>query len=351
MNQKVYENVEYSLSKSEFSKLRGDNTLIFSPVEVYYDDILLLMNKLGQIDSYISEPNHKYLNFYGDIKNNVLIVIFKKDDIFKWWKIRTKSPISVNKEKSFKNNSNVKQIVKKSFLFKPYWDAYTLVIDGGESEETLKEFVWSNRVYLKYNFENLLAKYKDDEFFKEVYNLKYKTPSNIKISTAEKDKEDSDLSISTLLSTKGTNTPTKKGSLKKGNKKKKAVEGFEGDKMSKESMLQFVKETKESFVDSSSFNVNDKDQKIKDKTSDIGKKVVIDNNEEDDNKKSEKIESLISSTQEIKIILNNLVEKIDNLEKKSNLNSPKKASGSPKKSPNTSKKASGSPKKASNSKK
>ncbi len=153
----TYSNIEQSMSKSNLSKERENSTLAFTVSELYYDDIQKLIEKFSNTIN-ISKPDHKYLNFYGDVKANVLIVIYRKDDEFFWWKIRTKSS-SMVRNKTKKVNDEVKQVFKKTFVFKPKWDAFQFVLDGGKGEESLKEFIWSNLVYIKYNFENLLPEF------------------------------------------------------------------------------------------------------------------------------------------------------------------------------------------------
>ena len=147
-----YENIEGSFSRFKINKLLKENSLVFTPIAVNYSDIARLIERFSARGIKFSKNlNNNNLKFFADTKAKVMIFIYKDEINFYWWKIRITTPRYIAYRSKKYPEYNIKQVIKRSLIAKPNWNAYQLVIDGGSSEESLKEFIWSNRVHLKYN--------------------------------------------------------------------------------------------------------------------------------------------------------------------------------------------------------
>ena len=280
---KTYINIEKSLNRKKISNLKLENTLAFTPVELMYDDVKKITDKFSTSNLRIDKIDHRNLNFYADLSVNVMIVIYRTREEFYWWKIRTKSPKYVfHKTKKF-NEFNINQIIKKTVVVRPNWDAYQLVIETGPGESSLKEFIWSNRAYLKYNFENLHSDLIGTELEKTIEQ-------------------------SLKLNISNDNTPPSKKHLS--NTKNKTVSK---EKMSKEDMFEIVNQAKRNVKNEENTNIetNIVAEKVTKKT------IIVDNSNERNNIEMIKlIKKLEITTNDLKSEINHLKREIDGMDKK-----------------------------------
>lgn len=167
---KKYKNNLKTLNCFKRYKYRKNYHLVLTPVDLFYKDGMKILNHLKAFIN-LEELDHRYLNFFAELKYNILLVFYNKDSKIAWFVFRIKkTKIPILYWVYWKNKT--KYVYQNIFVVKPLLDIEKVIIDSGYDLESLKEYKWTNNWYIDINNFKKIEKERKEEEMKNQVEIK-----------------------------------------------------------------------------------------------------------------------------------------------------------------------------------